>query len=126
MPTYEFQCEHAIDGAYPDTKLIWPAPTREPASCPHGSPEFRRRFTFGGITKGWSGGYNPTIGRYASNEHEVSESLKAASERASEESGTEHRYKAIDPRELAAMKPEKPKPKPINVDKLAAELSKVM
>jgi hypothetical protein len=123
MPTFEFQCEHDPEA---QSKPVWTAKTREPASCPHGSPEFRRLFTFSGITKGWSGGYNPTIGRYAANDHQVNEALKAASERASEESGAEHRYRSIDPRDLAAMKPEKPKPTPINVDKLAAELSKVM
>lgn len=120
MPIFEFECVHF------ETPIVWTARTTQPESCPHGQRSFRRLYTFGGIKKGWSGGYNPTIGGYAANEHQVNEALKAASESASEASGTEHRYKSIDPRELAAMKPKKPEPKPINVDKLAAEISRVV
>lgn len=120
MPTYEFECVHAEEA------IVWTAKTSQPQTCPHGYGSFRRLWNFAGFHRKWGGGYSATTGGYAANEHQVAEALKAGSEARSEETGMEHRFKMADPRELADATVPRAKPKPPDVDKIAAEISRAM
>ncbi len=94
MPAYDFKCRGC-------SGLVFETRTSEPGTCPVGHTDIERLWDFRGLNgRAWEGGYSPTLGRYASNPYAVSEGLKEASERTSEEMGMEHRYVPCDPRDL--------------------------
>lgn len=96
MPTYEFVC----DGC---SGLTFVAKTRHPTECPLGHAQIQRRYGFAGFVRKWDGGFSPATGKYAANDREFDDQLKAASEAASEELGMEHRFRPMDPRDTAGL-----------------------
>lgn len=92
MPTYEFSCIECGG-------LAFVSKTTEPGQCPLGHKGIKRRWGFAAFHRGFAGGFSATTGGYVSNEHQLSEQLKAGSEAASEQTGMEHRFVPGDPRD---------------------------
>lgn len=91
MPTYQFRCERCGN--------LFTSPEQNPRTCPLGHVQLRRiySFSFGmGVKEHWNG----SVGQYVSNERHLKDELARASDRASESTGTEHRYVMADVGEM--------------------------
>lgn len=97
MALYEMRCPA---GHTKDKYAPMSAPATS-TSCTCGEV-MRRVFTAPALAVGWVPHFSHTVGQYVSSRREFDAALSRGSDEASERTGMEHRYRAIDPEEAGA------------------------
>lgn len=94
MPIYQYRCPHCVQ-EYQDFRFS--ADRDLPKQCPECGTLLVRSFTPPAIPKPYNEGINRATGKYTTSKRQLSDDLKAASEKQFERTGFESNMVVVDP-----------------------------